>query len=72
MQVSKVLAEFRQGICDRAAKDPDDEMIRAGLTPDNIRKWRFLSGIQDWNETLFYRVLIDNFEEMASVVYTPT
>ena len=27
---------------------------------------------QDWNETLFYRLLIDNFEEMNSVVYTPT
>lgn len=71
-QVTKTLDEFREGMWDQAARDPGDEMIKAGLTPDNIRKWRFLSDIQENNETLFYRTLIDNFEEMASIVYTPT
>nr|AIT70127.1 malic enzyme [Sargassum muticum] len=71
-QTDRVVEEFREGAWDKAARDPNDEMVSAGLTPDNIRKWEYLTGIQGQNETLYYRVLLDNFEEMASVVYTPT
>nr|AIT70130.1 malic enzyme [Dictyopteris undulata] len=71
-QTSKVLAEFREGAWDKAARDPDDEMVSAGLTPDNIRKWEYITSILSQNETLYYRVLMDNFSEMAAVVYTPT
>ncbi|EQC31933.1 hypothetical protein SDRG_10450 [Saprolegnia diclina VS20] len=40
--------------------------------PDPLRKSIFLSELQNRNETLFFRLLIDNIEEMAPVVYTPT
>ena len=42
----------REGAWDKAARDPNDEMVSAGLTPDNIRKWEFLTGIQGENETV--------------------
>ncbi|ETV72632.1 hypothetical protein H257_12382 [Aphanomyces astaci] len=37
-----------------------------------LRKNIFLSELQNRNETLFFRLLIDYIEEMAPVVYTPT
>ena len=42
----------REGAWDKAARDPNDEMVSAGLTPDNIRKWEYLTGIQGQNETV--------------------
>ena len=37
------------------AQEPDDEIIKSGVSPDNIRKWKVLQSVQDRNETLFYR-----------------
>uniref|UniRef100_A0A7N1A639 Malic enzyme n=2 Tax=Kalanchoe fedtschenkoi TaxID=63787 RepID=A0A7N1A639_KALFE len=38
----------------------------------SLAKWRILNRLHDRNETLYYRVLIDNIKSFAPVIYTPT
>ncbi|MEP6342439.1 MAG: NAD-dependent malic enzyme [Maricaulaceae bacterium] len=38
----------------------------------DIERYIFLSGLQDRNEKLFYRMVIDNIEEIMPLIYTPT
>ncbi len=40
--------------------------------PTDIEKFIFMIGLQNRNRTLFYRMVIDNIEEMMPIIYTPT
>jgi malate dehydrogenase (oxaloacetate-decarboxylating)(NADP+) len=46
------------------------EQVRSKST--DLERYIYLSSLRNSNSTLFYRLLMDNFEELVPIVYTPT
>jgi len=38
----------------------------------DLERYSNLSVLQQYNETLFYRLIMDNIEELLPIIYTPT
>jgi len=64
------------GLLPPAVQTPDEQRARAYenylRAGEDVKKYLFLAGLQDRNETLFYRLVLDHLEEMVPIVYTPT
>ncbi|MHC4133963.1 MAG: NAD-dependent malic enzyme [Planctomycetota bacterium] len=65
-----------EGLLPPQVSSPEGQQERAYnnylASGDDIRRYVFLSALQDRNETLFYRLVLDHIDEMAPIVYTPT
>jgi malate dehydrogenase (oxaloacetate-decarboxylating) len=65
-----------RGIMPPAVSTPVEQAERAyenyQRAGDAVAKYLFLASLQDRNETLFYRLVVDHLEEMLPVIYTPT
>ena len=64
------------GFFRRIVETLDEQVVRAyeayQRKDDDLERHIYLRALQDTNEVLFYRLLLDHIEEMTPMVYTPT
>src|ERR1700739_1202918 len=65
-----------QGLLPPQVETLDEQAVRAyeafQRKDDNLERHIYLRALQDTNEVLFYRLIVDHIEEMTPLVYTPT
>ena len=65
-----------QGLLPPYIETLDEQVTRAyeafQKKDDDLERHIYLRALQDTNEVLFYRLLLDHIEEMTPIVYTPT
>jgi malate dehydrogenase (oxaloacetate-decarboxylating) len=65
-----------RGLLPPAVSSPEDQAQRSYenylSAGDDVSRYLYLAALQDRNETLFYRLLVDHLDEMVPIVYTPT
>jgi malate dehydrogenase (oxaloacetate-decarboxylating) len=63
------------GLLPAAVETIEEQSFRAYKAylrkPDNLERHIYLRQLQDTNEVLFYKLLLDHIEEMLPIVYTP-
>src|SRR5712672_3517281 len=63
------------GLLPPQAETLDEQALRAyeafRRKPDELERHIYLRALQDTNEVLFYKLLLDHIEEMVPMVYTP-
>src|SRR6266550_1457436 len=63
------------GLLPPAVETVEEQSFRAYKVylrkPDDLERHIYLRQLQDTNEVLFYRLLLDHIEEMLPIVYTP-
>jgi len=64
------------GLLPPQVENLDEQVVRAyeayRRKDDDLERHIYLRALQDTNEVLFYRLLLDHIEEMTPIVYTPT
>ena len=65
-----------QGLLPPRVHSPAEQELRVlgniRAKPTDLERYLYLVALQDRNETLFYRVVMNNIEEMMPLIYTPT
>ncbi|KAF9421663.1 Malic enzyme [Podila epigama] len=65
-----------RGLVPPRTQEMDKQLLRVKRNLDQcktpLEKFVFMTALQDRNETLFYRLVIDNLAELSQIIYTPT